>query len=91
LGPVAQLRINTFCPVPLLSKGLSFTGQYSYFSPINGFDDHNSLLTLSSGLTILADKNNHQKISLTGTYTKGGLVFTKQEVDTFTLGLSVLF
>jgi hypothetical protein len=32
-----------------------------------------------------------QKILLTADYTRGGLDFTKQEVDTFTLGLSVLF
>lgn len=91
MGPVAQLRINTFFPVAFLSKGLSFTAQYSYLPEIKGVEGHDSLLNLSTALTILSDKANHQKLSLSGSYTRGGLNFTKQDVDTFTLGLSVLF
>jgi hypothetical protein len=83
--------VNSFFPVPLLSKGLSFTGQYSYLPAIDGPRGHDYLLSLTTALTILADKANHQKLSLTAGYTKGGLNFTKQDVDTFTLGLSVLF
>jgi len=91
IGPVAQLRINSFFPVPVLSKGLSFTAQYSYLPTIEGPKGHDYLLNLAAALTILSDKANHEKLSLTGSYTYGGLIFTKQNVDTFTLGLSVLF
>jgi hypothetical protein len=91
VGPVAQLRINSFFPVPILSKGLSFTAQYSYLPTIHGLKGHDYLLNLTAALTILADKAYHEKLSLTGSYTNGGLNFTKQNVDTFTLGLSVLF
>jgi hypothetical protein len=91
IGPVAQLRVNSFFPVPLLSKGLSFTAQYSYLPAIDGPKGHDYLLNLAAALTIREDKANHQKLSITASYTDGGLNFTKQNVDTFTLGLSVLF
>jgi len=91
LGPVAQLRVNSFFPVPLLSKGLSFTAQYSYLPTIDGLTGHDYLLSLAAALTIRDDKANHQKLFVTGSYTNGGLNFTKQDVNTFTLGLSVLF
>ena len=91
LGPTAQLRINTFFPVPLLTKGLSFTAQYSYLPELQGPKGHDSLLTLVAALTLLSDKANHQKMTLNANYTRGGLNFTKQDVDTLTIGLGVLF
>jgi hypothetical protein len=91
VGPTAQLRINTFFPVPLLTKGLSFTAQYSYLPGIEGPKGHDSLLKLVAALTLLSDKANHQKVTLNADYTRGGLNFTKQDVDTFMIGLGVLF
>jgi hypothetical protein len=87
LGPTAQLRVN----FPTLYKGFSVTAQYSYLFAIEGPIDHASLFSVSAALAILADTAQHEKVSLSASYIKGGLNFTKQDVDTFTLGLSVLF
>jgi hypothetical protein len=87
LGPTAQLRIN----FPTFYKGFSVTAQYSYLPTIEGPTEHESLFSVNATLAILADKAQHQKVSLNASYTKGGLNFTKQDVDTFTLGLSALF
>lgn len=87
LGPTAQLRIN----FPTLYKGFSVTAQYTYLPGIVGPADHASLFSINATLAILADKAQHEKVSLNAGYTNGGLDFTKQNVDTFTLGLSALF
>jgi hypothetical protein len=86
-GPVVQLRIN----LPQLYKGFSVTGQYSDILAISGRDDHQSLLKLAAALTLYKDKETGRKISLTAEYLNGGLDFTKQQVETFTLGLGVIY
>ena len=87
MGPVVQLRIN----FPQLYKGFSITGQYSDILAIRGRDDHESLLNLAAALTLYKDKETGRKVSLTAQYLNGGLDFTKQQVETFTLGLSMLY
>lgn len=87
VGPTIQLRVNA----PTFWKGMSLTALYSYLPAQWGPDGHESLLKLDWALTLLADAAQHTKISLNANYTRGGLNFTKQEVDTFTLGLSVLY
>jgi hypothetical protein len=91
LGPTVQLRLNLNPPLPIALRGLSMTAQYSYLPEIEGPKGHDSLLTFSAAFTLFEDKAAHEKISLSASYVKGGLTFTKQDVDTFTLGLSVLF
>jgi hypothetical protein len=103
LGPSVQFRLNLNRPLPFVFKGFSFTALYSYLPDIErsksnsltvtGSGQHDSILKLDATLAILADKttNPNRKISLNANYTNGGLNFTKQDVDTFTLGLSVLF
>jgi hypothetical protein len=87
VGPTIQLRANA----PTMWKGLSFTGLYSYLPSISGPGGHESLLQLDLTLALYSDPVLNQKVSLNANYTRGGLNFTKQEVDSFTLGLSVLF
>jgi hypothetical protein len=86
-GPAMQFRLNA----PTIWKGLSFTALYSYLPTFDGPDDHSMLLKLDGTITLSSDPVSRQKISLNANYTRGGLDFTKQEVETFTLGLSVLF
>jgi hypothetical protein len=87
LGPSMQFRINA----PTIWKGVSFTALYSYLPAWDGPDNHNMLLKLDGTLTLSSDPVSRQKISLNADYTRGGLDFTKQDVNTFTLGLSLLF
>ena len=87
LGPTAQLRIN----FPTIYKGFSITGQYSYLEPVCGPINHRWLLSANATLAIISDATLHEKVSINAGYTNGGLDFTKQDVNTFTLGLSALF
>src|ERR1700677_2774408 len=87
LGPVVQLQINA--PHVLFGKDASFTGIYSYLPPISGPDTHESYFKISSAYDIIKNDETGQKISLNIQYEKGGLDFTKQDVDTFTIGLGV--
>jgi len=87
IGPSVQLRLNA----PTTLRGVSLTALYSYMASLKGRNDHNSLLRIDGTLTLKSDPVSHQKISLNANYTLGGLDFTKQYADTFTLGLSVLF
>jgi hypothetical protein len=89
LGPALELRVNA--PKLVLGHALGFTALYSYLPAISGTRDHESLLKLSGSLTLFQDLVTHQKISLGVDYTKGGLDFTKTDVDLLTVGVSVLF
>lgn len=87
IGPVAQLRVN----MPRLWKGFSITAEYSHLPTLSGATGHESLFKLDATLTLLSDTELRRKISLNAGYTSGGLAYTRQDVDVFTLGLSVLF
>jgi hypothetical protein len=82
-----QLRINA----PELWKGMSFSALYSYLPAQSGPTCHDSLLKLDWTLVLISDPTQHEKLSLNANYTRGGLNFSKQQVDTFTLGLSGLY
>lgn len=88
-GPTLQLRINA--PRLVFGRDFSFTGAYSYMSPQDGPREHNTLIKLDATLNLLNDQVNNRRISINANYTKGGMDFTKEDVDIFTLGLSVLF
>jgi hypothetical protein len=87
LGPVVQMRANA----PTVGKGLSFTALYSYLPSVTGTTQHDSLLKLDLTLALYTNPALKQKVSLNADYTRGGLDFTKQDVDSFTLSLAVLF
>ena|ERR1039458_912563 len=89
IGPTAELRVNF--PTLVFRHGLGLSGQYSYLPALSGTTAHASLLNLAAALTLMENSSTHQKISLTGAYTRGGLDLTKQDLNIFTLVLSVLF
>ena len=61
-----------------------------YTPAITGPSGNDTLFKAGVQLAIYQDKEKHQ-ISLKGTYTKGGLDLTKQDVRTFLIGLGVTF
>jgi hypothetical protein len=87
LGPELQLRVNA----PTIFRGLSFTANYSYLASLQGPSGHSSLLKLDLTLALFSDPELSQKVSLNFDYTRGGLDFTKQPVNTSTVGLSLLY
>jgi hypothetical protein len=91
IGPTAQFQITM--PRAIFGKALSLTALYSYLAAISGSDAHHSFLTISATYDLYKSDypTENRKISLTAQYQKGGLNFTKEDVDTFTLGLGVLF
>jgi hypothetical protein len=94
IGPVVQLRMNA--PYLILERPLSFTANYSYLPAISGNPANDHLLSLDLTLGLMpinppGSTSLQRKLSINFNYTEGGLDFTKQEVQRFTLGLSVLF
>jgi hypothetical protein len=89
VGPTVQFQLRA--PKLVFGNEFSVTALYTYLSPVSGVDAHNSFLKVTGALTLLKNEQLNHKISLTADYQKGGLNFTKEDVDTFTLGLGVLF
>ena len=89
LGPTVQFQLNA--PKLLLGKDASLTALYSYLSAISGSDKHDSYFKISGVYDLIKDDATNHKVALTLQYEKGGLSFTKEDIDTFTIGLAVLF
>jgi len=89
LGPTAQLSLTA--PVLPGERCLSFTALYSYLAPVSGPSDHASYFRATLSLDLLRNVALNHRTGLAASYERGGLNFTKQDVDTFTLGLSVLY
>jgi hypothetical protein len=89
VGPSVQFQLNA--PKLVFGKEFSLTALYSYLSPVSGSDAHNSFAKVTAAFTLLKDEQLNHKISLTADYQKGGLNFTKEDVDILTIGLGVLF
>jgi hypothetical protein len=89
LGPTLELRVNA--PRLVFGHAFGVTALYSYLQAVSGTHDHESLLKLDSSLALYENLVTHQKISFSVSYTKGGLDFTKADVDLLTVGLAVLF
>lgn len=89
LGPALQLRINA--PKLVFGHALGITAFYSYLPAITGTDEHESLFQLDLSVAIFENVVTHQKVTFTASYAKGGLDFTKTDVDLVTVGLGVLF
>jgi len=87
IGPEVQLRIN----FPRVWNGFSITALYSYLSTMSGPEGHNQYFKLDGTLALYSNPVLNEKISLNADYTVGGLDFTKENVNTFTIGLSALF
>lgn len=89
LGPTAQLRLNM--PHLIFDKTFSLTAQYSKMSSVEGPNDHNESLKLDATLTLMEDVATGHKISINANYTNGGTDFIQEDVDLYTVGLSVRF
>jgi hypothetical protein len=91
IGPVTQFQLTM--PRAIFGKALSLTALYSYLAAISGSDAHQSFFTVSATYDLYKSDypTENRKISLTAQYQKGGLNFTKDDVDSFTLGLGVLY
>jgi hypothetical protein len=89
LGPTAQLQLRA--PRFFLGKDFSITMLYSHLPAVSGSQEHQCFFKLSAVYDLVKDEQLNHKVSLTAEYQKGGLNLTKEDVDTFTLGLGVLF
>jgi hypothetical protein len=78
-------------PRVVLGRDASLTALYSYPPAISGTDDHQSYFKVSGTYDLVKDDVHNYKFSLTAQYEKGGLNLTKENVDTFTLGLGILY
>lgn len=89
LGPTVQLQLS----MPSLpgDRALSLTAVYSYLATVSGSDDTNNYFRASLSYDLFRNVEFNHKVSLSASYEKGGLNFTKQKIDTFTVGLGVLF
>ena len=88
LGPAVQLsaqRAPHYMGRVLLSSAVP-----GLYQPLSDHQ-HQSYLKLSSNYNFLEDDVADYKVSLAAQYQKGGLNFTKEDVDTFTLGLGILY
>lgn len=88
-GPTAQIQLNF--PRLLLGKSFSVTGLYSYLPAISGPEGRESYFSVTGAYDLVKDDVTGNKISINGSYQKGALNFTKDNVDTFTIGLGVRF
>ncbi len=89
MGPAVQLQLNA--PRVVWGRDASLTALYSYLPAISGTGQHQSYFKLSSTYDFVKDDVHNYKVSLTAQYEKGGLNFTKEDVDIFTLGLGILY
>ena len=89
LGPTAELKIQ----MPALPGGraLSLTTLYSYLAAVSGPHDHPWYFKSTLAYDLFRNTELNHKVALTASYERGGLNFTKQVVDTFTIGLGVLY
>lgn len=88
LGPTVELKL-----ISPAMPGFSLTTLYSYLSAVSGSTTRPSYFSTTLGYALFSDltaEYNH-KITINTKYERGGLNFTKQQVDTLTIGLGVLF
>ena len=89
LGPTAQFSLKA--PALPGDRTFSLTILYTYLPAISGSTSHDWFFRSTLAYDLFRDAELNHKIAITADYQRGGLTFTKQEVDQFTLGLSVLF
>jgi hypothetical protein len=89
IGPTVQFQVNA--PNLLFGKDASLTTLYSYLPAITGSHVHQSYFKISGVYDLVKDDVLNHKVALTAQYERGGLNFTKEDVDTFTIGLGVLY
>lgn len=89
LGPTVQFQLDA--PRVFLGRDASLTALYSWLPALSGTREHESYFKLSAVYDLFKNDVHNQKVSLTVQYENGGLNFTKEDVDTVTVGLGVLY
>ncbi len=89
LGPTVQFSLKA--PALPGDRALSLTTLYTYVPAISGSTSHDWFFRSTLSYDLFRDPELNHKVAITADYQRGGLTFTKQEVDQFTLGLSALF
>lgn len=89
LGPTAQFTLSA--PAFLGERRLSLTALYSYMAAISGPSDHPEYFRATLAYDLFRNVRLNHSVGMSLSYERGGLTFTKQEVDTLTFGLNVLF
>lgn len=89
LGPTVQFSLKA--PALPGDRALSLTALYAYLPAISGSTSHDWFFHSTVAYDLFRDIELNHKVSINADYQRGGLTFTKQEVDQFTLGLGVLF
>jgi hypothetical protein len=89
LGPTWQFTLAA--PALPGHRTLSLTALYSYLVAISGPSEHSGYFRATLTYDLFRDVELNHKMGVTASYERGGLNFTKQEVDTFTVGLNVLY
>lgn len=87
LGPTLSLEVN----LPTVLRGLTFTGGFSHLAALEGTTRHSTRIEAGADLTLYEEAAPRRKVGLSLKYIRGGLDFTKQDVDSLTIGLSVLY
>ncbi len=88
LGPALELAVTA--PYFLFHKDLSITVLYSHLEALRGVEEHESFFKATASLELYKNALGH-RISLNADYQNGGLDFTKEQVESFTIGLGVVF
>lgn len=96
MGPVASLTLTPHGfsrALGMDEDAVSISAAYSYIPSVSGVDNgHDSHFKATLDWAVWKDPDDEaHRISLQASYEKGGLEFTKEEVDLFTLGLGVSF
>ena len=89
VGPVVGFDLHA--PRLFLHQSATLSMRYLYLSAIQGDLDRQYLFDAQLTYNILDDPFTGHKVGLTAEYQKGILPFTAEKIDTFTVGLSVLF
>lgn len=86
LGPVTILTLD-----PFFHKSFSLNIGYRYFFGVTDFLEDRGRFEAGLQYTLFKDETTGRRATLSLEYIDGGLDLTQQEVETFTVGLGILF
>lgn len=89
LGPVVEFKL--LMPALPGDRALSLTALYSYLSAVSGPTEREWYFRSTLAYDLYRRPDLNHKVSINIDYQRGGLNFTKEEVDTLTIGLGILF
>ena len=89
LGPSVELQAKW--PKLAFGRDMSFTALGSYLGSVSGSNTRPYYYKLSWVYDLFKSEEPNRKVSINANYENGGLNFTKENVDRFTIGLGILF